>query len=553
MFSSLPRTAGLPVPTCRTSPLQSAQWRTGATGMHDAFLRTSSVRYASWYAPWSWGKSGSTLDPSTMSPPQQVPIANFSNNPTSEFVADAEPVTTATPELAPAGIDKAAVVDGASDVASPAAESTSTTSDPQTLAELFDIDPVKDTLPADAIEIDPTRLIDHVGQMKEMGLDYGYGMTTLMEQAIETIYISSGWGWAGSIMAAAVAVRCATFALQAMSSDKMAVMASLGPVTKPLQDKMEAAIARGDKQGADMYRMQQQEVIKPYVGGMLSMTGFMVVQGWIGFSAFRLLRAMSELPIPGMTQDGFLWFADLSSRDPYFVLPVATTAIMYSVFKLGGETGVNPSQANTQKIMMTFMAFALGAVTAFQAAAIQLYFLTSAILGGVTGWLLRQNGFRRFIRIRPIPSKESADLYTPVIQGKMKLSELKSTGSRVRYQAPTPKSSGTRRGLSGINIKAGVPLPAHLKPEVKLINEARPDRDADYDMSTKGLSLAEKLDYYRRNYRLSYIYRRMNSGADAWMSKMGYGGKKVTPEQARKKKKEEDYEVERRRRFENRS
>ena len=252
----------------------------------------------------------------------------------SELVQEAQPVTTATPELAPAAIDKAAVVDGASDVAGPTAESASTISDPKTLNEVFDIDPVKDALPTNTLEIDPTRLIDHVGQMKEMGLDYGYGMTTLMEQAIESIYISSGWGWAGSIVAAAVAVRCATFTLQALSSDKMAVMASLAPVTKPLQDKMEAALARGDKQQADMYKMQQAEIMRPYLGGIASMSGFMIVQAWVGFSAFRLLRAMSELPVPGMAQDGFLWFTDLTSRDPYFILPAATTAIMYTVFKV---------------------------------------------------------------------------------------------------------------------------------------------------------------------------------------------------------------------------
>lgn len=269
-----------------------------------------------------------------MSSPDHVPIANFSNRPVSEFVQQAQPVTTATPELAPAAIDKAAVVDGASDVAGPTAESASSTSDPKTLNEIFDIDPVKDTLPTKALEIDPTRLIDHVGQMKEMGLDYGYGMTTLMEQAIESIYITSGWGWAGSIVAAAVAVRCATFALQALSSDKMAVMASLAPVTKPLQDKMEAALARGDKQQADVYKMQQAEIMKPYLGGIASMSGFMIVQAWVGFSAFRLLRAMSELPIPGMSQDGLLWFTDLTTRDPYFILPAATTAIMYTVFKV---------------------------------------------------------------------------------------------------------------------------------------------------------------------------------------------------------------------------
>jgi YidC/Oxa1 family membrane protein insertase len=113
----------------------------------------------------------------------------------------------------------------------------------------------------------------------------------------------------------------------------MAAMASLGPVTKPIQEKMEAAIARGDKQQADLYKMQQAAIMKPYVGSMVSTGGFMFMQAWIGFSAFRFLRAMGDLPVPGMAHDGFLWFTDLTARDPYFILPAATSAIMYTVFK----------------------------------------------------------------------------------------------------------------------------------------------------------------------------------------------------------------------------
>jgi YidC/Oxa1 family membrane protein insertase len=297
-------------------------------------LTASSLRYGSWYAPWSWGNSSGPANGSSATPSDSVPIAQFSNRPVSEFAQQhAEPVvTTATPELAPAAIDKAAVVDGASVLADTAVESASTRNEAKTLDEVFSADPVKDALPT--AEIDPTRLIDHPGHMYELGLDYGWGMTTLFEKCIEAIYLQSGWGWAGSILAAGVVVRGATFFFQALSSDKMAAMAALTPVTKPLQEKMEAAIARGDKQQADLYKMQQQEILKPYVGGFFSMAGFMVVQGWIGFSAFRFLRAMGELPIPGMTSDGWLWFSDLTVRDPYFILPAATTAIMYTVFKV---------------------------------------------------------------------------------------------------------------------------------------------------------------------------------------------------------------------------
>jgi YidC/Oxa1 family membrane protein insertase len=138
-----------------------------------------------------------------------------------------------------------------------------------------------------------------------------------------------------------VVVRCATFFFQALSSDKIAAMAALKPVTQPIQEKMEAALARGDKQQADLLKMQQAAIMKPYVGNFLSMGGFMIVQGWIGFSAFRFLRAMGELPIPGMTHDGFLWFTDLTVRDPYFILPAATTAIMYTVFKVRPNNSVS--------------------------------------------------------------------------------------------------------------------------------------------------------------------------------------------------------------------
>jgi YidC/Oxa1 family membrane protein insertase len=35
-----------------------------------------------------------------------------------------------------------------------------------------------------------------------------------------------------------------------------------------------------------------------------------------------------------MAQDGFAWFTDLTVRDPYFILPAATTAIFYAIFKV---------------------------------------------------------------------------------------------------------------------------------------------------------------------------------------------------------------------------
>lgn len=264
-----------------------------------------------------------------------MPIAEFSNTPTSPAPTPAAPtqvlepeVTTATPEIAPAGIDKAAVTQN--NITS--AEGTSSTLDAQTLDELLNTTPVKDVVPK--AEIDPTQLIDHPGQLAELGLDYGWGITTMFEKLIETMYLQTGFGWAGTIIATTVVVRSGMFVFQALSSDKMAGMAALKPVTGPLQEKMNAAIAAGDKQKADLYKMQQAAILKPHLGGMGWMAAFTGVQAVVGFCAFRCLRAMGELPVPGMAHDGLLWFTDLTARDPYFILPATTTAIMYKIFKV---------------------------------------------------------------------------------------------------------------------------------------------------------------------------------------------------------------------------
>ncbi|KAG9198398.1 Mitochondrial inner membrane protein oxa1 [Epicoccum nigrum] len=552
-FSSLPRTAGLARSCSPRTSLLAAQRRTVAGTNPHVALGASSVRYGSWYAPWSWGRSSTPGGPV-----ETVPVAEFSNTPApapqptpAPAPVELEPeVTTATPEMAPAGIDQAAVTEN---TVTPANDASSTL-DAQTLdALLGNTTPVKDV-----IEFDPTKLIDHPGNLAELGLEYGWGMTTVFEKLMETIYLQSGWGWAGTIVATTVVVRSGMFVFQALSSDKMAGMASLKPLTEPLQKKLDAAIKAGNSQQADLLKMQQAAILKPYMGGIFLTGGFAFIQAYVGFCAFRLLRAMGDLPVPGMVNDGFLWFTDLSVRDPYFILPAATTGIMYMIFKSGGETGVADatSQVASRRKLMTGMAFLIGIVTAFQASGLQLYFLVSGLIGGVTSYLLKQNGFRRLIRITPLPSKESHEVFSKVVRGELTLKDIKGPDGKIRYQPPTPPKSafGSSRGnttlAGGINVKGDLPL--HLRAPGSKIDQEYPDRDADFDEGPKG-GLTEKLDYYRRNYKLSYVKRRVGESMRGMVQKAGYDvGNNLDREAEKKRRKAELYEAERRRRFENR-
>lgn len=207
---------------------------------------------------------------------------------------------------------------------------------------------------------------------------------------------------------------------------------------------------------------------------------------------------------------------------------------------------------------MTGMAFFIGLITAFQASALQLYFLVSGMLGAGTGYLLKQNGFRRMIRIHPLPTPESNEIFTKVVKGELKLKDIKGPDGKIRYQPPTKLSqANTRRNnatLAGgaIKIKQGTTLPLHLRPEQPKVDKEFPDRDADFDEGAKG-SLSEKMDYYRRNYKMAFVKRRMGDSMRGMMRSAGYDvGTNLNREEEKKKRKAEQYEVERRRRFENR-
>jgi YidC/Oxa1 family membrane protein insertase len=202
--------------------------------------------------------------------------------------------------------------------------------------------------------------------------------------------------------------------------------------------------------------------------------------------------------------------------------------------------------SGTRQKLMTGMAFVLGAVTAFQAAGLQLYFLVSGILGAGTGWLLRQNTFRRMIRIRPLPSPESNEVYSKVVRGELKLADIKGPDGKVRYQAPRASTQRRNVGtLPGIKIKGDTSLPAHLKVDAPpSIDLERPDRDVDFDEGPKG-TMTQKMDYYRRNYRLAFIARRLGA-------KFGLAMPKGTEAQQKRKARAEQYEIERKRRFMNR-
>ena len=181
---------------------------------------------------------------------------------------------------------------------------------------------------------DPTTAIDRIGALKDMGLDFGWGPTSTFEWLIEHVYLMSPWAWGGAIIASTVILRTSLFYFNWKASGNMAKLAALTPLMRDQNERLKKAMQEGDQEAAAYYRSR--------IGGTYKEAGINPISGLIpigfqaafGFGAFRCIRNMAELPVPGMEQSGFLWFQNLAIADPYYILPALGGGFMYLFIKV---------------------------------------------------------------------------------------------------------------------------------------------------------------------------------------------------------------------------
>lgn len=174
---------------------------------------------------------------------------------------------------------------------------------------------------------------EHIGYLKSLGLDYGYGPTAGIEWLLEHIHIFTGTPWWISIAITAVAVRAVLFKPYVDAAENAARMSKIMPLTKPIQAKMIEAQKAGNMDGV-MQARQELSLINRRAGIKLWKSFVPMVQVFAGYGTFVLLRAMSKLPVPGLETGGILWFSNLAIPDPFLILPIATAGVLHWVLRV---------------------------------------------------------------------------------------------------------------------------------------------------------------------------------------------------------------------------
>ena len=278
--------------------------------------------------------------------------------------------------------------------------------------------PNLDTITLDNVDLsttaDITSIPEKIGYLHEIGLNYGWGPTSILEFVIEHIHIYAGVPWWASIAATACLYRLALSPLYLKSSDIGARSAALAPVTKPITDRMTAAKKANDTPGV-MLAWQQLREVRGRAGITFSAQfAPIILQGIFAFCGYRLIRRMADLPVPAFRTDGFLWLQDLTLSDPYLLLPIIMGTSIHALVRMGGETGA-AAQSQMGPGLQKFMLWGMPGITilftGWLPGAVCVWFAASGAWGILQARALQNSALRRYFKMAPLyrPKKGEAD------------------------------------------------------------------------------------------------------------------------------------------------
>jgi YidC/Oxa1 family membrane protein insertase len=209
-----------------------------------------------------------------------------------------------------------------------------------------------------------------VGPKLEKTADYGR-LWFIAEPLFWLLQKVHGWvgNWGLSIIIVTFLLKLVFYKLTETSGRSMAKMRTIGPRIKSIQERYKEDREQLAKHMMELYK---REKINP-VAGCLPI----VVQIPV-FLAFDwvLLESVEMRQAPFMG-----WIQDLSSKDPYFVLPILMGVAMFGQFKLNPQPP-DPVQAK----VFAFMPVVMTVMMAWFPAGLVLYWFTNTLLSIAQQW-----------------------------------------------------------------------------------------------------------------------------------------------------------------------
>ena len=216
------------------------------------------------------------------------------------------------------------------------------------------------------------KVLESLAPGLELVKDYGW-LTILAKPLywlLDKIHNFIGnWGW--SIMGLVLLLKAAFYWLNAKAYSSMAKMKAVNPKITEMRARLKD---NPQQMQQEMMRIYREEKVNP-MGGcfpiMIQIPVFIALY-WVLLSSVEMRNA-----------PWVMWIHDLSSPDPFYILPVvmAMTTML--------QTALNPAPPDPlQAKMMWFMPLAFSVMFFFFPAGLVLYWITNNILSIAQQWLI---------------------------------------------------------------------------------------------------------------------------------------------------------------------
>ena len=212
--------------------------------------------------------------------------------------------------------------------------------------------------------------LEEIDKSLKLTVDYGW-LTIISQPLFWLLSFVHGYvaNWGVAIILVTFLIKLAFYKLTESSGRSMAKMRQIQPRMKALQDRY-----KDDRQALSqaMMELYKREKVNPAAGCLpiLIQMPFFLAFYWVLLESVEMRQAPFAL-----------WITDLSTRDPYFILPLIMGAAMF------GQQKLNPAPADpVQAKVMQIMPVMFTVFFAFFPSGLVLYWVTNTLLSIAQQW-----------------------------------------------------------------------------------------------------------------------------------------------------------------------
>lgn len=248
-----------------------------------------------------------------------------------------------------------------------------------------------------------THASEQVQTLADMGQLSGWINVRAAQTVLDWLVEATGMPWWLTIAAVTLSVRLLVLPAVLYGQKNAIRLANIQPKMQSHMKDIQYAKSNGDhallaKSVESVQKLMKENDCHPARSLIVP-----AVQTPLFITFFFALRGLAEAGLPSMQNGGLAWFTDLTSADPYFILPVLSSLSMLAVLETGAEMGTAGGNVTAQAKMMRNAFRALSVITIpfiyHFPTAVFCYWLTNGMLSLIQLWTLNLTAVRRALNL----------------------------------------------------------------------------------------------------------------------------------------------------------